>query len=54
MAASHERWVVELLGGLSQEDKQNMLATLGKLKSHLSEVLPPLAGRKPAPAGRRK
>jgi DNA-binding MarR family transcriptional regulator len=54
MAASHERWVIELLGGLSQEDKQNMLATLGKLKSHLSEVLPPIAGRKPAPAGRRK
>jgi len=54
MAASHERWVVELLGGLSHEDKQNMLATLGKLKSHLSEVLPPVAGRKPVPAGRRK
>ncbi len=54
MAASHERWVVELLGGLSHEDKQNMLATLGKLKSHLSEVLPPVAGRKPAPAGRKK
>jgi len=54
MAASHEQWVIELLGGLSQEDKQDMLATLGKLKSHLSEVLPPVAAAKPAPSRRKK
>ena len=40
MAASHERWVVELLGGLSYEDRQSMLVMLGRLKSHLSEVAP--------------
>src|ERR1700675_4075082 len=32
MAASHEQWIVELLGGLSQEEKQTMLGTLSKLK----------------------
>src|SRR6201999_3933379 len=46
MAASHERWVVELLGGLSQEDKHAMLATLGKLKSHLNGALPSATNRK--------
>ena len=25
---SHEEWIIELFGGLSQEDKQMMLATL--------------------------
>jgi DNA-binding MarR family transcriptional regulator len=54
MATSHERWVVELLGGLSQEDKHAMLATLGKLKSHLHEALPSAAGRKRPSAARKK
>jgi DNA-binding MarR family transcriptional regulator len=54
MAASHERWVVELLGGLSQDDRQTMLLMLGKLKSHLSAVTPLLAHRKPGPVARRK
>ena len=34
MAASHERWIIELLGGLNQEDKQAMLGMLRKLKTH--------------------
>jgi DNA-binding MarR family transcriptional regulator len=54
MAASHERWVVELLGGLSQEDKHAMLATLGKLKSHLHAALPSATNRKRPPATRKK
>ena len=54
MAASHERWVVELLGGLSQEDKHAMLATLGKLKAHLNGALPSAANRKQLPAARKK
>src|SRR6201999_1804570 len=53
MAASHERWVVELLGGLSQEDRQTMLVMLSKLKSHLSEVTPLLAHRKSGSAARK-
>jgi DNA-binding MarR family transcriptional regulator len=36
MAAHHEQWIVELLGGLSQEDKQAMLAMLQKLKGALA------------------
>jgi DNA-binding MarR family transcriptional regulator len=54
MAASHERWVVELLGGLSQEDKQAMLTTLGKLKSHLNGALPTAASHKAFPSGRKR
>jgi len=54
MAASHERWVVELLGGLSQEDKHAMLATLSKLKSHLNGALPSAASSKRSPAARKK
>jgi DNA-binding MarR family transcriptional regulator len=54
MAASHEGWVVELLGGLSQEDRQTMLVMLSKLKSHLSEVAPLLAHRKTGSAARKK
>jgi DNA-binding MarR family transcriptional regulator len=34
MAASHEQWIIELLGGLNQEDKQVMLGMLRKLKTH--------------------
>jgi DNA-binding MarR family transcriptional regulator len=36
MAAHHEQWIVELLAGLSQEDKQAMLAMLQKLKGALA------------------
>jgi DNA-binding MarR family transcriptional regulator len=54
MAASHERWIVELLDGLSHEDRQTMLLMLGKLKSHLSAVTPLLAHRKLGPTTRKK
>ncbi|HEY7826280.1 MAG TPA: MarR family transcriptional regulator [Candidatus Acidoferrales bacterium] len=36
MAAHHELWIIELLGGLTQEEKQSMLVLLRKLKIHLS------------------
>jgi DNA-binding MarR family transcriptional regulator len=32
MAAHHEQWIVELMAGLSQDDKQVMLGMLRKLK----------------------
>jgi len=35
MAADHERWVVELLSGLSSEEKREIFTLLGKLKTHL-------------------
>ncbi|WP_425434099.1 MarR family winged helix-turn-helix transcriptional regulator [Paraburkholderia lycopersici] len=35
MAAAHEQWVVELLGGLSLDEKSKMHERLGKLKQHL-------------------
>jgi DNA-binding MarR family transcriptional regulator len=42
MAARHEEWIVELLSGLSPQNKQDMMGILGKLKTHLS--LPARAG----------
>jgi len=39
MAQAHERWVVELFGGLSIDDKSKMHQRLGKLKAHLLESL---------------
>lgn len=54
MATSHEQWIVELLGGLSPEEKQTMLGTLSKLKSHLSAVSAPPSSRKPGSVERRK
>jgi DNA-binding MarR family transcriptional regulator len=41
MAAQHEQWIVELLSGLSQENKQGMLGILSKLKMHLGLVAAP-------------
>lgn len=54
MAASHERWVVELLGGLSHEERQTMLLMLGRLKSHLGAVAPLLAHSKTAKTSRKQ
>jgi DNA-binding MarR family transcriptional regulator len=39
MAQAHERWVVELFGGLGLEDKSKMHQRLGKLKDHLLECI---------------
>lgn len=39
MAAAHEQWIVELLGGLSLDEKVKVHQKLGKLKSHLLDTL---------------
>jgi len=39
MAQAHERWVVELFGGLSIDDKSKMQQRLGKLKQHLLDCI---------------
>jgi len=36
MAARHEQWIVELLGGLGREEKERMINDLWKLKSHIN------------------
>src|SRR5215472_3765213 len=36
MAARHEMWIVELLGGLNRDETETMIAELGKLKSHIN------------------
>src|SRR5215475_15241648 len=35
-AARHEQWIVELLGGLSRDEKELMINELWKLKSHIN------------------
>src|ERR1044071_8346353 len=36
MAVRHEQWIIELLGGLSRDEKEAMIHELGKLKAHLN------------------
>jgi DNA-binding MarR family transcriptional regulator len=36
MAARHEQWMIELLGGLTREEKDVMIKELGKLKTHIT------------------
>jgi DNA-binding MarR family transcriptional regulator len=36
MAARHEQWMIELLGGLSRDEKEIMIRELGKLKAHVN------------------
>lgn len=38
MAIRHEQWIIELLGGLSREEKEMMIDELWKLKSHINTV----------------
>ena len=38
MARAHEQWVVELLGGLSRREHEELLKLLAKMKSHAMEV----------------
>ena len=38
MARAHEQWVVELLGGLSRREHDELLKLLAKLKQHALEV----------------
>ena len=36
MAVRHEQWIIELLGGLSRDEKEAMIHELGTLKAHLN------------------
>ena len=36
MAPQHELWIIELLGGLSRDEKETLITELGKLKSHIN------------------
>ena len=38
MAARHEQWIVELLGGLTREEQETMNSELWKLKTHLNST----------------
>jgi DNA-binding MarR family transcriptional regulator len=38
MARQHEQWVVELLGGLSRREQEELLKLLAKLKQHAMEA----------------
>ena len=53
MAAQHEQWIIQLLGGLSPENKQSMMGILRKLKAHLSTVAPVGASPRSNPVGGR-
>jgi DNA-binding MarR family transcriptional regulator len=37
MAARHEQWIIELLGGLGREEKDVMIDELWKLKMHIND-----------------
>jgi DNA-binding MarR family transcriptional regulator len=54
MAASHEQWIIELLSGLNQEDKQAMLGMLRKLKTHSRALAVLGTHHRPSPMDRRK
>ncbi len=45
MAARHEQWIIELLGGLSRDEKEAMINELGKVKTHINNGA--LTARKP-------
>lgn len=36
MAVRHEQWIIELLGGLSRDEREAMIKGLGKLKCHIN------------------
>lgn len=38
MARAHEQWIVELLGGLSRREQDELLRLLAKVKTHAVEV----------------
>jgi len=46
IAGEHERWVVELFGGLADAERQALFVLLGKLRVHLSTPSP-IAETKP-------
>ena len=43
MAAAHEEWITELLGGVSSGDKGKLIELLSQIKQHLNE--PPMNDR---------
>ncbi len=45
MAARHEQWIVELLGGLTHDEQESMINELWKLKKHINR--PASLTRKP-------
>jgi hypothetical protein len=51
MAARHEQWVVELLAGLSRDEKETMISALGKVKTRINNTAPLAAKRQ---SGRRR
>ena len=44
MAARHEMWIIELLGGLSRDEKEAMISELWKVKTHINSTTS-LAGK---------
>jgi len=38
MAARHEQWVIELLAGLSRDEKETMINALGKVKTRINHT----------------
>jgi len=38
MAARNELWIIELLGGLSRDEKETMITKLGKVKTHINRT----------------
>jgi DNA-binding MarR family transcriptional regulator len=54
MAAQHEQWIIVLLSGLNQENRQGMMGILRRLKSHLSTVSLPGASPRSNPIDRRR
>lgn len=53
MAAQHEVWIVDLLEGLSHEEKDTLLALLKKLKGHLNTAIPAAAPAAASPYRRK-
>jgi hypothetical protein len=51
MAAQHERWVVELLDGLSSRQRDQLVELLGVLKLQIGRRIGPRDGSGPAGAG---
>jgi DNA-binding MarR family transcriptional regulator len=38
MAEAHEKWIVQLFGGMAEDDRQQLYALLAKVKTHASQV----------------
>ena len=51
MAARHEQWVIELLAGLSRDEKETMINALGKVKTRINNTAP-LAAKRQSGRGR--